>query len=785
MDEENIPAHQCIICEKTFTKSSNLYMHQRKIHGVEPVFSKNEIVCSLCEAKFRSKALYEQHLEIEHEIKLTKSELKFKSFDEFTEWKKQTEQSTNSEYVKKCGVKRKEKEKASYFYCHRSGVFESTGDGKRSTKFYGSNRLNSNCPSMMKVIEKEHEIHIEFTETHVGHKNAIGKLHISEDDKLKICAQLQQKIPISTILDNIRDTNSANYDRRYLITRKDIHNIKQEFNINDDGVLDSNDAESVKKWVDSFDVDDTPVVLFKQQGLLNPSFPELAEKDFLLIIMNEWQKKMLNMFGSDIICMDFTHGLNNYDFDMATLLVVDEKREGFPSAFIFSNRHDSALLSIALTAIKNCGVNVSPKTFMSDDDNTFYNAWRKVFAETENRLLCTWHVERSWKKKLNELCSNHEDQKLIYERLTCVLTETDEEAFKRLLPSFVDFLKSKASMSDFALYFVSNYANRPKMWAYCYRLWSGINTNMYVESFHKVIKYMYLDGEKIERLDKTINVIMKFIRDKVYDRLIMLERGKISSKLSTLRERHGEILKVPTDEILETEDGWIVPSFSHSLIKYTVKKQDECSKKEICPLKCVPCGYCLHSFTCTCLDNCNKYNMCKHIHLVCKKIKEFAKALPQSKAETSIIGREEPFNGDLIIEDSDPQKEETEDLISALKPKTTSTNDLKQNIHSICQKILKSVDACSSLQKLKSAYKIMQNANEVLSEDSATEQNQFITPKPTKDPPNKNINSQRYVSTKKKLSRKQNFLSKPSAEKSLNIACSLLLSASADTNSKS
>ena len=110
---------------------------------------------------------------------------------------------------------------------------------------------------------------------------------------------------------------------------------------------------------------------------------------------------MLNQFGNDIVCMDFTHGLNEYNFDMATLLVVDDKREGFPSAFIISNRHDSVLLTIALNAIKNREVNISPKTFMSDDDNTFYNAWRSVFEDVEKRLLCIWHVDKNWRKKLN------------------------------------------------------------------------------------------------------------------------------------------------------------------------------------------------------------------------------------------------------------------------------------------------------------------------------------------------------------------------------------------------
>ena len=33
------------------------------------------------------------------------------------------------------------------------------------------------------------------------------------------------------------------------------------------------------------------------------------------------------------------------------------------------------------------------------------------------------------------------------------------------------------------------------MWAYCYRVGLGINTNMIVEAFHRVFKYNYLKGK--------------------------------------------------------------------------------------------------------------------------------------------------------------------------------------------------------------------------------------------------------------------------------------------------
>lgn len=143
---ENLTHHQCVVCEKTFSRSWNLYAHIRKIHGVEPTFPKSEIICALCNENFHSKIGYEQHLEVPHQIKLNRTELLLNLYEDFREWKKNIELSTHAEYVQKCRVKRKDDEKISYLCCHRSGVFESRAKTNKSIKYYGSNRINSNCP---------------------------------------------------------------------------------------------------------------------------------------------------------------------------------------------------------------------------------------------------------------------------------------------------------------------------------------------------------------------------------------------------------------------------------------------------------------------------------------------------------------------------------------------------------------------------------------------------------------------------------------------------------------
>jgi hypothetical protein len=68
--------------------------------------------------------------------------------------------------------------------------------------------------------------------------------------------------------------------------------------------------------------------------------------------MTEGQIELLENFGNDTICIDGTHSLISYGFEMHTLLVLDDLREGYPGAFLISDRSDEEMLKIFFTCIK-------------------------------------------------------------------------------------------------------------------------------------------------------------------------------------------------------------------------------------------------------------------------------------------------------------------------------------------------------------------------------------------------------------------------------------------------
>ncbi|GIY29331.1 MULE domain-containing protein [Caerostris darwini] len=173
-------------------------------------------------------------------------------------------------------------------------------------------------------------------------------------EKEKIAHKLSQNTAMESILDEIRNSVHDNFERIPLLTLQDIKNIKKEFNINQNGVLHVNEKVSIHMWLEKCRNDeDSPILLYKDQNNINDAlYPGMKTEDFLLVKMNSSQKEMLKSYGDDIICLDFTYGMNSYGLDLATVLVLDDKREGFPATFIISNHQDRVALEVLLKLLK-------------------------------------------------------------------------------------------------------------------------------------------------------------------------------------------------------------------------------------------------------------------------------------------------------------------------------------------------------------------------------------------------------------------------------------------------
>ena len=174
---------------------------------------------------------------------------------------------------------------------------------------------------------------------------------------------------------------------------------------------------------------------------------------------------------------------------------------------------------------------------MTDDAEQYYNSWLSVFGGQPHKLLCTWHVDRAWRKAISTHVCGQELQVTVYHTLRVLMEETDTGNFTTLLQSCLSNWKTVPEMTNFYRYFHQHYASRHKQWATCYRKQSHINTNMYAEAFHRVLKYVYLKGTVNKRMDNCIHTLLKYSRDKAFDRLAKLEKGKKACTVTNIQHK--------------------------------------------------------------------------------------------------------------------------------------------------------------------------------------------------------------------------------------------------------
>ena len=531
------------------------------------------------------------------------------------------EEESASSFVLNCSPKQREKYIIYYYYCNRSGQYIGKGKGIRSLKLQGTSKLGHCCSAYMKAKEYESgELEVEICDYHT-HEQHLAHLPLPESTRKLVAAKLNDGVSISSILDFVRDNVEAQLGRKELISRQDIHNIRQQYNI--EGIkLHADDAKSVSLWVQSINNhcnsdSDNPILLFKPQGVEpEECLKDLNVDDFLICIQTAFQRDMLTAFGSEVVCMDSTHGTNIYGFNLITVLVLDEFGEGIPTAWMICNREDAKALHPFLSKVKEKSGDIPTRIFMSDDANNFYNAWKAVFTvDNTQKLICAWHIDKSWRNGLQKHISTISKQADVYHHLRVLLAERDITSFRQKLQQFVSWLSDNDELSCFLQYFQKEYVKKAEQWAPCYRANCAVNTNMALEAFHRVIKVCYLEKKQNRRIDYLLHLLLKVARDKVFERFFKTQKGKSSHRLCEINKRHKAAENMdPSTTLLSSNDGiWKIKAASLQQTHYMVeKKLENCS----CKLRCSSCDVCIHSYSCTCMDFLIHSTVCKHIHLV-------------------------------------------------------------------------------------------------------------------------------------------------------------------------
>lgn len=479
--------------------------------------------------------------------------------------------------------------------------------------------------------------------------------------------------------DDCAQTRKVN--RNSLITMKDLSNIERDYNIKGNIQRHPTDAASIQLWVEECKKrpESNPVLYFKEQDVDDP-LKRFEKKDYVLIIMSKFQKEMLSKFGFDKICIDGTHGTNSYEFTLHTLLIIDEFNNRCPVAFCISNSKTQVLYKTFFEYVKDETGSIKSKLFMSDDELAYYNAWQEVMGESEYRLMCTWHLYENWKKNLGKIPGS-ETKKEVFRLMKILQKETDVDNFNAMLSNFIRELGEDERLHAFRDYFVKTYSKRCEMRAACFRKYLGLNTNMHLESLHKRIKYHYLDGTCNRRLDLTIDALLKMIRDFAFQRMIKITKQAPHAKIKQIdanhQRSHGLSFNAVAVEESKTSETmkWSVISATRNDVTYIVESTTTACN---CNYRCSACNICIHSFTCSCLNNVISFTICKHIHAVAKSLVVEDPAQSVKDDQSSNV-------------DSNLQKEVLESLVSLLPQKEvfTGSSSLQTNLESLMGKVMK------------------------------------------------------------------------------------------------
>ena len=121
--------------------------------------------------------------------------------------------------------------------------------------------------------------------------------------------------------------------------------------------------------------------------------------------------------------------------------IVDNYGEGIPVAWALANRVDTAMLVEFLKPIRERIGPIKTDILCQIWQNNFsLHGLDRVFGSHDTkRLFCSWHVDKSWKKGLNEYIEKKQNRVQIYQ-FRILLQVTNEARFQVILQQLLSYL---------------------------------------------------------------------------------------------------------------------------------------------------------------------------------------------------------------------------------------------------------------------------------------------------------------------------------------------------------
>ncbi|KAK6031150.1 hypothetical protein OSTOST_02702, partial [Ostertagia ostertagi] len=399
----------------------------------------------------------------------------------FEEWRKETEEKNVIRWAT-TSVEKRGNGPTTYYRCSRALPTPqySASKSKKCTKY---------CTAFMQVTERDGVFRVVYCGDHTGHEKEPGLLNLDSNSEELIVSLLREGF----IRSACRDSDEQR--RLYYTTPRDVRSIAIRNKIQP-GRRHEKDILSLEMRVrESAEEDGIQ--------LYNPATDESGD-----VVITPVQKQWLLKYSARAICIDDTFNLTCYSLRLATIVVVDEWDKGLPAAYLLSNRMTEAESELLFKEVKKVMPAFDPTFFMSDDTNSFYNGFRRVFPNSKaKKLLCVYHilrtVERNCKAKLmDKNLVNH-----TMETVRELCRTSDQDIFTSKYSDLLTFLREQGEQ-NMVEYFGRTWSGRVQQWGAFARQYSCVNTSMLIERFHRTLKHEIFGSKANVRVDVLLDALI-------------------------------------------------------------------------------------------------------------------------------------------------------------------------------------------------------------------------------------------------------------------------------------